>query len=276
MISSQIIELQGKKPGPTVAIMAGVHGNELAGVYALQQLLPTLSVAKGTLYVAFANPPAIEANVRMVDKNLNRCFYQNNTGSNPEDIRARELMQMLNSCDALLDLHMFYDDEGLPFAICEDNAVELASKFDVDIISTNWAHAEPGASDGYMYANGKVGICVECGPISKAAEYTDFAKKTIHQFLKYFGMTDEPVKYSTKPKRIVEAQHAVHKSSPAFQLAKGFHNFDKLQAGQVIATEPGKEYTAGPNECIIFPHYTARVGEEAYIIGKDSTGTLST
>lgn len=269
MISSKITKISGAKPGPTLAIFAGVHGNELAGVLALQELLPHLTITKGTLFVAFANPPAIEAGVRMIGKNLNRCFFKDNHGTEPEDVRARELMTVLDTCDALLDLHMFYDDHGKPFVICEDAAVDIAQKFDVDIISTNWSATEPGATDGYMHDNGKIGICVECGPISQPEAYKAFAKKTIYQFLKHFGMTDHPVSYSTKPKRIIKAQKTMYKTSEHFTLSEGFRNFDALKKGQVIAKDGATIHKANTGECIIFPHYNARLGEEAYIIGTE-------
>lgn len=270
VITSDIIAITGLAPGPTVAIFAGVHGNERAGVYALQQLLPTLTVTKGTLYIAFANPPAIEANVRMIAKNLNRCFYKGNTGTDPEDVRARELMTVLDKCDALLDLHMFYDQKDKPFVICEDNALDLAQKLDVDIISTNWTAVEPGGTDGYMYENGKIGVCVECGPLALSEEYTDFTIKTIYQFLSYFDMTDQDIVFSAKPKRLVRAKMAIHKTSESFVLSPGLRDFQKLTDGQLLASDGTKTFTAKANECIIFPHYNARVGEEAYIIGEES------
>ncbi len=266
---SEVVEIKGSIPGPTLAIFAGVHGNETAGVFALQKLIPTLEITKGMLFLVFANPPAIEANVRMVDKNLNRCFAKDNQGTSFEDTRARELMQILDKCDALLDLHMFYDDDGLPFVICENNALDLAQKFDVDIISTNWTEVEPGGTDGYMYVSSKVGICIECGPISKAYEYTDFAIKTIYQFLKYFEMTNDDIDYSTGQKRIIQASKAIYKSSDAFVLKPGFRNFDRLKNGQLIASDNTQKHFAEPGDCIIFPHYAARIGEEAYIIGKE-------
>lgn len=269
MVNSKILEVDSGRPGPSLAIFAGIHGNELAGVYALQNLLPVLKPTKGKVFVAFANPDAIKANTRMLTKNLNRCFMAGNDGQAPEDKRARELMKVLDVCDALLDLHMFYDDDGEPFAICEGNAINIAKKFDVDIISTNWSEAEPGAADGYMYATGKVGLCVECGPISKAKEYTAFAEKVIYQFLQYFEMSPKKVAYSGKPKRLVAAEKSVYKPSADFKLREGYKNFSKLVPGEVIAREGRREYKAGAGECIIFPHYTARIGEEAYIVGKD-------
>jgi succinylglutamate desuccinylase len=270
-ISSKIVEIISSKPGPSLAIFAGVHGNELAGVYALQALLPDLKPTRGTLYLAFANPDAIRANVRMLNKNLNRCFMSDNDGNSPEDIRARELMNVLDKSDALLDLHMFYDNNGAPFVICEDNAIDIANKFDVAIISTNWATAEPGASDGYMFGKDKIGLCVECGPISKAKEYTSFATEIVYQFLQYFDMSPKKVAYSNTSKRIVKADRSVHKSSTKFTLKSGYKNFEKLVAGEIVANDGSKTFVAGNNECIIFPHYGARVGEEAYIIGKETS-----
>lgn len=263
--------IESGKPGPVLAIFAGVHGNEKAGVYALQELLPTLSVTKGKIYVVMANPLAIKQNVRMLTKNLNRCFYVGNDGIDQEDVRARELMRLLDECDALLDLHMFYDEVGQPFVICEDNAVSIAQRFDVGIISTNWTDVEPGGTDGYMYLQGKIGICVECGPIAKAEQYVSFAKNTIYQFLKSYDMTDEAVEYSASQKRVIRAEKTVLKSNETFVLQPNLRNFQRLKPGQLLAEKHGKQYRAGKNQCIIFPHYQARIGEEAYIIGTEIT-----
>lgn len=268
-VSSEIIELTSDQPGPTLAIFAGLHGNETAGVFALQELIPKLKITKGKVFLAYANPPAIEAGVRMVNKNMNRCFDKNNSGTHPEDIRARELMAILDKSDALLDLHMFYDDDGLPFVICEDNAVDIARKFDVDIISTNWDATEPGAADGYMFRQGKIGICIECGPISKAEEYKDFSIQTVYQFLQQFDMIKNRTEFSQKPKRMIRASRTVYKSSEEFKLMEGFRNFDSLAAGQVIAVDGEEKHIANAGECIIFPHYNARVGEEVFIIGTE-------
>lgn len=267
-VTSKILEINSGNPGPVLAIFAGVHGNELAGVFALQEILPKLTPTRGKLFVAFANPPAIAANCRMLEKNMNRCFYKGNNGNTPEDIRARELMSVLDQCEALLDLHMFYDDDGQPFVICEDNALDIAQKFDVDIISTNWVNAEPGAADGYMSAQGKVGLCVECGPISKAHEYTAFAEKTIYQFLRHFEMSPLKVAFSNSPKKTIVADRSIYKSSAKFKLKSGYKNFDELKKGEVFAIDGQSKSRAGSAECIIFPHYAAKVNEEACIIGK--------
>lgn len=267
-ITEEIITITGSEPGPTVAIFAGVHGNERAGIYALQELIPKLKLTKGTLHLAFANPPAIKANVRFINKNLNRRFFTGNDGEGYEDTRARELMAVLDQCDALLDLHMFYSDGNTePFAICEEPSIDVASVFDLPLIATNFTNVEKGGSDGYMFLNGKVGICVECGPISQSDELKDYAAKTVYQFLQYYDMIEPQVALSDKPKKILKALYAVKKDTETITLEPGFKNFDSLSEDQLIAVDGSKQYLAKKNECILFPHYSARVGEELYIIG---------
>lgn len=273
-ITSDIITLRGNQPGPTVAVFAGVHGNETAGVYALQETIPTLKLKRGSVVFVFANPPAIKDNVRMHAKNLNRLFIEGIEGDSYEVKRARELMAILDNCDALLDLHMFQDPAGKPFAICEENSFAIAKTFDVEIISNNWTAVEPGGSEGYMYTKGKFGICVECGPIEKAAEYKDFAVTTIYQFLQYFDILQANVAISTRPKRIITAIRGFVKDTDELKLADGLHNFDRLEAGRVIATDGERTFQANEGECIIFPRYYATVGQELYIIGTESTESL--
>lgn len=267
-VTDKIIEIDSGIEGPTVMILAGVHGNEKAGVYALQRLLPELKLTKGKAYFAYANPLAIEADVRMLAKNLNRCFYANNDGTDWEDERARELMSVMDKCDACLDLHMFYDEDGVPFVICEESCLDLAKIFDVEIISTNWSETEPGGSDDYMYKQGKFGICIECGPISKSKEFASFAEKSVMQFLNFFGMVDVNIKPSIKSKKLIKTYKTVYRQSEDFKLAPGLKNFMELKEGQLILKDGGKEYFAKAGDCIIFPHYNARIKEEAYILGK--------
>jgi predicted deacylase len=267
-VTSEIILKQGREAGPSVAIFAGVHGNERVGVLALQELIPQLNPTRGTIYFAFANIPAIEQGVRMVNKNLNRCFLPGNNGDTYEDNRARELMAVMDKCDAVLDLHAFNETTGEPFIICEDNSLDIALKLEPTIISTNWAKAEPGGTDGYMYEKGKPGIGMECGPLSRPEEFKPVAVKAVHQFLKHFGMLDTDVRFSNSPKRVIVAQGAVHRTSEDFYLDPSLRSFQKLTAGQVIGSQDGKDFVASEGDYIIFPRPLAPIGSEAYIIGR--------
>ena len=78
-------------PGPTVIIQGGIHGDEIAGVHALQELLEDgLQPRRGRLIVIpVMNPGAYRAQERRAPGglDLNRCF--------PGDLRSPELEHRL-------------------------------------------------------------------------------------------------------------------------------------------------------------------------------------
>lgn len=259
--------VKGDAPGPRVAIFAGIHGNEQAGILALQELKDTLKLKSGEVYLVVANAPAVAARVRAVNKNLNRCFSFDNQGNTYEDERARDLMKLLDSCEALLDLHAFKDTEGEPFVICEQPGLDLASYLDAKIISTGWVKEEPGTADGYMSANGKIGICLECGPTAQTTHYKAFAVENSLSFLAYFGLIEKPLR-KTSGQVILQAYKVILKPRGNFWLDPTLKNFQPLQVGQCYAISDKLQYIAQAGDCIIFPDANCPVGAEACIIGR--------
>lgn len=268
-LPNQVFRIEGPEQGPSVAIFAGVHGNERVGVMALDALKSTLQIRRGTLYLVYANPPAIAKNVRMINKNLNRCFFAENSGTTYEDERARDLMKLLDECIALLDIHAYPDTEGDPFTICEDNSLDLATKLEPPIVSTNWTNAEPGGTDAYMYLSGKIGLCVECGHINEPEQYLALTHTVIGQFLTYFDMAIAPAAYSSDQKRLIRAKRGFIRTSNDFWLDEGLHTFNALRPGHVYARHDGEEFVAEPGECIIFPNANPLLGTEAFVIGHE-------
>lgn len=74
MFPDSIVKKVGDKEGKTLAVFAGIHGNEKAGVRALNNLLPKIKIDSGTVYFVYANPPAIEKDARYVIKILSAFF----------------------------------------------------------------------------------------------------------------------------------------------------------------------------------------------------------
>ncbi|MBZ0151887.1 MAG: succinylglutamate desuccinylase/aspartoacylase family protein, partial [Planctomycetes bacterium] len=64
------------RPGPTLLVLAGVHGNEPAGVAAVQRVLDTLQqrelAVRGRLVAFAGNLRALAEGRRFVDRDLNR------------------------------------------------------------------------------------------------------------------------------------------------------------------------------------------------------------
>ncbi|WP_309744318.1 succinylglutamate desuccinylase/aspartoacylase family protein, partial [Chamaesiphon sp. OTE_20_metabat_361] len=88
------------KPIEKIAIVGGTHGNELTGVYVVEKLArfpERLAQYSFEVVTLLANPQAVAANRRYVDRDLNRSF-DNDDLANPaltgyEDSRAKEIAQ---------------------------------------------------------------------------------------------------------------------------------------------------------------------------------------
>jgi succinylglutamate desuccinylase len=108
-----------------VAIVGGTHGNELTGVYLIEkfkQFPELLYRSSFECITLLANPQAVSANRRYIDRDLNRCFT-NEDLANPsltdyEDIRAKEIAIQLGpkdrpNVDVIIDLHSTTANMGL-------------------------------------------------------------------------------------------------------------------------------------------------------------------
>jgi succinylglutamate desuccinylase len=268
MFPESIIKKIGELPGPTVAVFGGIHGNEKAGMLAISEILNTVQIIAGTVYFVFANPPAIEKDTRLINLNLNRLFDRKTEGSEYEVSRAHELMDILDTCDALLDLHSYNSDIGEPFVIAEANANEIIKEFDVEIVAEGFGDMGYGTDD-YMFRNGKIGICLECGTSNKYQEFVPFAVTSVKQFLNYFGCTKEAVEREkvTKQKR-VRAKRIIYKKTEDFKFSQNFLDFETLPTDKPFIVDGSHEEIASVGEIIMFPRAEVPVGGEVCIIGE--------
>lgn len=89
------------REGPTAIIQAGIHGNEVAGVHALEELLEQeFRPDRGRLLIIpVMNPAAYRARQRMVPGGLdmNRCFPGDGDAPEPERRLARRFMDLVET-----------------------------------------------------------------------------------------------------------------------------------------------------------------------------------
>lgn len=272
-MENSVIQKTGALPGKVVAIFAGVHGNEKVGIYALEKLEREIVVKSGRVFLVYANPPAMEVNQRSVKKNLNRLFSDIKTESNDtsyEDIRAQELMHVLDECDAVLDIHSYNSVDGEQFAFCEPNGYDVIKKMDFPIIvSRNKPDPNMPSTTvmGYMNKKGKIGICIECGTSNRAEAFTDIALKSTYQFLQYFGNIDAIVPEDHVVQQFIKNDRMLYKKNEVFRFVKEFKDFESLPENEPFAFDGEEAYIAGKNECIIFPRPDVPVGGEVCLIG---------
>lgn len=91
--------LVGPSPGPTALIQGGIHGDEIAGVHALEELLESaIRPERGRLIIIpTMNRAAYRARQRTAPDglDLNRCFPGNADAPEPEKRLARRFMDLV-------------------------------------------------------------------------------------------------------------------------------------------------------------------------------------
>ncbi|MEK7570504.1 MAG: succinylglutamate desuccinylase/aspartoacylase family protein [Patescibacteria group bacterium] len=262
-----VTRVDGKQPGPTSVIMAGVHGNEQSGLLAFKQYTP-LRIQRGTVFMVLGNPKAVERGIRYIEENLNRCFLVGKAGASYEARRAAELAPILDQASALLDLHASNSRHTTPFIIAEGAGITLAQFLPFTIISTGWAELEPGSTDSYMHSQGKIGLCAECGSIFDPGTATALAHQAIQGFLLIRKHVDG-VQPKMTAKRYIPVTTIGMKQSADFRFAKDFSDFEVLPANQPFAWDGEMTYRAKPNQRIIFPRPDTPIGGEVFILGEE-------
>src|SRR5437899_2949414 len=112
--------VRGMQAGPTLALIAGTHGSEVAPIVALQRVRPMIDPAalRGTvLIVHVANMPSFLGRTiyySPIDgKNLNRVYPGKADGTVSERIAYAITNQIIERADYLVDMHAGDGNESL-------------------------------------------------------------------------------------------------------------------------------------------------------------------
>lgn len=266
-----VVTLIGKQPGKTLTIMGGVHGDEVCGIKALDEIISNISLKQGKVHFVYGNPQAIGICKRQTEMNLNRAFRSDELLSEKEKQsyerqRALEIMPFMDESVALLDVHSSTTKISTPFIICEPHSFEIAKFLPFPIISYGWDLIQAGGTDYYMNHNGKIGICVECG-YHLDPDAPRRAIESIMIFLSLFGAIDKRPSEKSVDQKIIHA-YQIHLTKTDFTPFREFADFESLEEGEIIGTD-GNDYILAPsNACVVFPHRREKPSEEAFVLGK--------
>jgi len=179
-----VIVINGAKPGPTLAIVAGAHGTEYASIIALEKLpqavdpsqmsgaliiVPLVNVASFSQKVPHLNP--------VDSKNMNRYFPGKADGTQTERASWALAKQVVEKCDYLIDFHggdldenlrkySYWADTGKDRQDAASREMVLAFGLDHIIIQNFRAPVAPGGAvtlTRYAAGLGKPSIAAEAG-----------------------------------------------------------------------------------------------------------------
>ncbi len=158
--SPRVETISAPSPGPTIAILGGVHGDEYEGVIAARWLLAHLrsKLIKGTIRVAApAHRASWETTTRespIDGKNLARVFPGSPDGSATEIVAYELTERVIAGADLLIDLHSAGTNYEMPF-LCgfqddggtiSDKSQHFAQLFGADFTWRHSGRPAPGRS----------------------------------------------------------------------------------------------------------------------------------
>ncbi|NKI31278.1 succinylglutamate desuccinylase/aspartoacylase family protein [Croceivirga thetidis] len=292
----QIGHLKGKSEGPTVIFFAGIHGNEPAGVFALQEVFSELKGQENELFGEFigvaGNLKALKKQVRFLEEDLNRIWQPHRLGSflqNKDEAmyEAEELVelfgliqQVIANCNRpiyFIDLHTT-SGETEPFIVMNDSLLNrrFAKNFPFPVILGIEEYLN-GALLSQINEMGYVSIGFESGQ-HHSEEAIANAKYFIRYTLALVGITNEDHKTLLNKKSHlgranngsqqfyeIYYQHLIG-DNPSFKMLPGFANFQSVPKGIAFAMNGDGLITTTKKRKLFMPLYQDKGDEGFYFI----------
>ncbi len=280
-----------------LVLLGAVHGNELAGIHAIQNVLDSIEKEglkiNGKIVGIAGNLQAIEAKKRFQSYDLNRAWTTDQILSAerrevklPEDTELLELHELIESLGRenyqkkiLIDLHTTSADNGnfivYPGEAKNDEVVQ-SLKLPVVINLENYIHGTLlhyartlGFQSSFAFEGGQIGS-------EKSIELHTYG---LWQILTSSGIMDEThdlarhIHYeelvgslhSHNPKTVrVLHRHEV-KQKDYFHMKPGFENFQRVERGELLAEDKKGLIHAPMNGYIFMPLYQ-NTGNDGFFI----------
>lgn len=293
--------IRGARPGPTLICVGGLHGNETAGVRALERVLDGLAGREAQMsgeFVALAgNLSALEQGRRFVDRDLNRAWTEriltrlksgdDSTMVNVEDREQMELLQALDQAvsDAegpvyVLDLHTT-SGMGGTFSTFGDSLPNrgFAEKIPMPMV-LGLEELVEGTLLGFLGEHGLVAIAVESGQHDepRAVDRSEAAIWISIRSAQLLAEHDVPEAREGHTMlrrdirglpRAVEMRYKYDVTPTSdFSMKPGYRNFQVLAAGEVIAEDYAGDVVVREPSLLLMPLYQEQ-GEDGFFLVRE-------
>jgi succinylglutamate desuccinylase len=295
----------GQEKGPLLVITAGMHGNEPAGVKALDLLFKMLEVEpitnpdfsyKGEIIGILGNVQAYHQQKRFIDHDLNRSWHPSYVQQirdktidqlQHEDLEIKEILDIIDTefervgADKiyLLDLHTTSSEGGI-FCITthEKESIRIAHDIHAPVVL--------GLLDGidgttlHYFSKENLGvpttaIAFEGGHHDDPLSVNRCIAATIN-FMRAIGVIKAEhvanhhdkilLEYAQSLPEVVEVHYKFHiEDNHGWQMKPGYQNFQPIYHGEVLATYEGKDVVAPMDGLILMPLYQTQ-GQDGFFI----------
>ena len=292
---THIIAKLGNNPDRKMIIVGGMHGNEVNGVDAIEQVLPHLKEVfddnAGIIWFLKGNEPALKAGERFVDKDLNRLWLDEFIHNGDTSIADYQSLRVLHDlivndiCEGrfdncfFLDLHTFSAQSGI-FAIPAGNkkSLEFARSFGVPFIE-NLSDTLPGTALSYFGCKGMTSVVFE-GGTHNTPEATRNLSAGIWHALAQAGFISDDIPEVKQARHLLidiseELPHHLeltyrHKLDQYqnFKMNPGYYNFKPIQQSESLAVQNQKVIESPSAGFMLMPLYQKK-GSDGFFIVKE-------
>jgi succinylglutamate desuccinylase len=280
--------------------VAGIHGNEPAGVHGVLRVSRALAQRSAALkgrFVAFAgNLAALDARRRFIDRDLNRAWTPERLRElkrpDREEVTAEDLEQVellseieavLSSADGAvfaLDLHTTSGPGGV-FSAFTDSLPHraFAQAFPVPMIF-GLEELVDGTLLNLMSEHGLIAMTIETGQHDEA-EAIDRAEAAVWIALVTSGVLDATDVPELEPSRALLRSASGHlpralemryrhdvEEADGFTMRPGFSNFDAIDKGGALARDRMGEIVALEGGRVLMPLYQEQ-GDDGFFLVRE-------
>jgi succinylglutamate desuccinylase len=279
-----------------VLCIGGMHGNEVSGVLALENVFAYLQQEKIPLQGRFVglkgNVQALKAGKRFIEKDLNRLWADDiivkammNPGAIAEYLELKGLFEVFLSLNfskyhkkVFLDLHNTSAERGT-FVLVEDlhSTQYIVKELHAPLI-IGLHHGLLNTSIPYMHFHGFESLAFESGKIGSISSVHNHVL-TIYQVLWLAGLLRyEDIPYSVRsytglmeetahlPSRLqIAYAHAIAPQA-GFLMKPGYKNFDLVTEGEVVATDRNGPVTAPLSGYMLMPLYQPEGSDGFFLV----------
>jgi succinylglutamate desuccinylase len=284
-----VLRLKAAEPGPMLIVLGGIHGNEPAGLHAIEPLLERLALDAGDFVVLSGNRAALAQGVRYIERDLNRGWSDEaiaSLGDSPEDEEQRGLLGAIEDALAdargpvtFLDLHTT-SAEGHPFVVVGDDPAHraLAHAFGLPVF-LGLVGKLSGALTPYLCTRGITALAIEGGQNDdewSVVRHTAAIRIALVECGLLAASSLGPLNLSRKlldnaredlPHEIEIVSRYAITPEDDFRMEPGFSNIHPVRAGTLIARDRHGDIRAPEDGLVVMPLYQGQ-GDDGFFMGR--------
>jgi len=296
----------GTKGGPLLIILGAMHGNEPAGVKAIDLTLKMLEVEpiknpdfqyKGSMLGLIGNMEAYRRGERFINKDLNRCWIKEDIDDildketlTEEELEMRDILSIIKksivkhspSEVVILDLHTTSSDGGI-FSIVgdDDSCLQIAKQIHAPVVLGMLEGLRGTTLHYFTEENLKYkisAITFESGQhedplsVNRAIAAIITCMRTIES-VKPTDVENQHSailkKYSKELPQVARLLycHSIEEGDN-FKMKEGYKNFQKIKTDEALASDINGAIKSKSDGMILMPLYQKK-GEDGYFIIKE-------